>query len=64
MALYGLSIFNLHFWGFGIPFIFAGAWLLVRAYRFQQMVKEANTSSPAARLDSKRYTPPNRRKAS
>ena len=64
MALYGLSIFNLHFWGFGIPFIFAGAWLLVRAYRFQQMVKEANTSAPAARLDSKRYTPPNRRKAS
>ena len=64
MALYGLSIFNLHFWGFGIPFILAGAWLLVRAYRFQQMVKEANTSSPTARLESKRYTPPNRRKAS
>ncbi len=63
MALYGLSIFNLHFWGFGIPFIFAGAWLLVRAYRFQQKLKEANTST-TARLESKRYTPPNRRKAS
>lgn len=64
MALYGLSIFNLHFWGFGIPFILAGAWLLVRAYRFQQKLKEANTSSTTARLESKRYTPPNRRKAS
>jgi hypothetical protein len=63
MALYGLSIFNLHFWGFGIPFILAGAWLLVRAYRFQQKLKEANTST-TARLESKRYTPPNRRKAS
>jgi uncharacterized membrane protein len=63
MALYGLSIFNLHFWGFGIPFILAGAWLLVRAYRFQQKLKEANTS-PTASFESKRYTPPNRRKAS
>jgi uncharacterized membrane protein len=63
MALYGLSIFNLHFWGFGIPFILAGAWLLVRAYRFQQKLKEANTS-PTTSFESKRYTPPNRRKAS
>ncbi|HEX3840010.1 MAG TPA: hypothetical protein VHU85_04375 [Acidimicrobiales bacterium] len=63
MALYGLSIFNLHFWGFGIPFILAGAWFLVRAYRFQQKLKEANTSSTAT-FESKRYTPPNRRKAS
>ena len=28
MALYGLTVFNLHYWGFGIPFIMAGAWLL------------------------------------
>ena len=26
MALYGLSVFNLHYWGFGLPFILAGAW--------------------------------------
>ena len=36
MALYGLSLFNLHYWGFGVPFILAGAWFLVRAYRLQQ----------------------------
>jgi hypothetical protein len=64
MALYGLSIFNLHFWGFGIPFILAGAWYLVRAYRFQQQLKVASTSSSTTSFESKRYTPPNRRKAS
>jgi hypothetical protein len=64
MALYGLSIFNLHFWGFGIPYILAGAWFLVRAYRFQQKLKEANTSPTTTSFESKRYTPPNRRKAS
>jgi hypothetical protein len=74
MALYGLSIFNLHFWGFGIPYIMVGAWLLVRAYRFQQKLKEAGGStsgsatarggSTTSRLEpSKRYTPPTRRKA-
>src|SRR5271170_2140951 len=41
MALYGLAVFNLHYWGFGIPFLMAGAWLLVRAYRTQQAVKNA-----------------------
>ncbi len=29
MALYGLSVFNLHYWGFGVPFLMVGAWLLV-----------------------------------
>src|SRR6202042_3571511 len=28
MALYGLTVFNLHYWGFGVPYILAGAWLL------------------------------------
>ncbi len=67
MALYGLSIFNLHFWGFGIPYILAGAWLLVRAFRLQSKLKEARgtdggstsgrstTGRPGA---NKRYTPP------
>jgi uncharacterized membrane protein len=68
-ALYGLSIFNLHFWGFGIPFIMIGAWYLVRAYRLSEKLKHAKTDEgaggatgyrpPATRPQpSKRYTPP------
>jgi hypothetical protein len=62
MALYGLSIFNLHFWGFGIPYILAGAWLLVRAYRLSTKLKLAketgDTGSSSARYEAnKRYTP-------
>jgi hypothetical protein len=65
MALYGLAIFNLHYWGFGIPFLLAGSWLLVRSYRLQRDLREAtgggrdgrgtNSSRPAP---SRRYTPP------
>ena len=40
-ALYGLSFFNLHYWGFGVPFILIGSWYLVRAYRLQQKLKLA-----------------------
>jgi hypothetical protein len=65
MALFGLSIFNLHFWGFGVPYIMAGAWLLVRAYRLQQKLKLAKADglpqhgSPTLRAQpNKRYTPP------
>lgn len=66
MALYGLSIFNLHFWGFGIPYLLFGSWYLVRAYRLQQKLKLAKgdgttggTGGPAKRATpSKRYTPP------
>ena len=74
LALFGLGIFNLHYWGFGVPFIMAGAWLLVRAYRLQQKLKLAGGESrrratipPPSRLPSaggvlprpnKRYTPP------
>jgi hypothetical protein len=66
MALYGLSIFNLHFWGFGLPYIMAGAWLLVRAYRLQTSLKQAKltgggsrtSSSGGRRTPNKRYTPP------
>jgi hypothetical protein len=68
MALYGLTVFNLHYWGFGVPFIIAGAWLLVRAYRAQRDLKEAvnGTSSGRGALGpgpqaSKRYTPPVKR---
>jgi hypothetical protein len=70
MALYGLAVFNLRFWGFGVPFLLAGAWYLVRAYRLQQALKRAEAaegpvrpkgtaSQNAARpRRSKRYTPP------
>ena len=40
-ALYGLAVFNLHWWGFGVPFVLVGAWYLVRAYRAQRALKEA-----------------------
>jgi hypothetical protein len=73
MALFGLGIFNLRYWGFGIPFLMAGAWYLVRAWRLQSKLKLAGGGSqrsngtPNSRLPSaggmlprpnKRYTPP------
>ena len=62
LALYGLAVFNLHYWGFGIPFVMAGAWLLVRAYRLQQQLKAANAGGGVSEVafpkQSKRYTPP------
>jgi hypothetical protein len=73
LAMFGLGIFNLRFWGFGIPFLLAGAWLLVRAYRLQKKLRLAGGGSgsaygtPKSRLPSaggvlprpnKRYTPP------
>lgn len=71
LAIYGLGVVNLHYWGFGIPFLLAGAWYLVRSYRLQQALKRAGGggSSPPNRPGSrptngsrprsnKRYTPP------
>lgn len=73
-ALYGLAVFNLHYWGFGVPFILVGAWLLVRAYRAQRAEREATgvgryggrgpgggTSKATGPQASKRYTPPTSR---
>jgi hypothetical protein len=54
MALFGLGIFNLHYWGFGVPFVLAGAWLLVRAYRLSQKLKLATVNK------EKGYVPPPR----
>ena len=60
MALYGLAIFNLHYWGFGIPYILGAAWLLVRAYRLQRELREANGELPArAGTPGRRRPPPN-----
>ncbi len=48
MALYGLTIFNLKYWGFGVPFVMVAAWLLVRSYRTQRDLREATASGPTA----------------
>lgn len=45
MAMYGLALFNLHYWGFGVPFLMAGSWLLVRAYRANRDHRDATTGS-------------------
>lgn len=69
-ALYGLAIFNLHYWGFGVPFIMVAAWLLVRSYRLQRDLRQATGVGPTGRgrgssrassagaPRSRRYTPP------
>jgi hypothetical protein len=73
MALYGLTVFNLHYWGFGIPFLMVGAWYMVRAFRIQRSLRDSSGeprqivgsgmgSTGSARVvpprASKRYTPP------
>lgn len=69
MALYGLAVFNLHYWGFGVPFLLFGSWLMVRAHRAQKALREAtgqagrgrvggSASASAGPRPSKRYTPP------
>lgn len=71
MALYGLTVFNLHYWGFGIPYLLCAGWLIVRAYRAQKSLRDATggatspkgpgrrTAYAAARpRASRRYTPP------
>jgi hypothetical protein len=60
-ALYGLSIFNLGYWGFGVPFVMVGAWYLVRTYRLHRNLRESTVGGPSATSppgSSKRYTPP------
>lgn len=67
-ALYGLSLFNLHYWGFGVPYIMIGSWYLVRAYRLSEKLKKVKagdaggyrpaTSTTPLPPPSKRYTPP------
>ena len=67
-ALYGVSIFNFHYWGFGIPFAICGAWYIVRAYRLHRDYRLATGDLPSgagaranngasARVANKRYTP-------
>jgi hypothetical protein len=65
-ALYGLTIFNLHYWGFGAPFIMVGAWYLVRAYRLHRNLSQSTSDRPSAKArppsKSGRYTPPSPRR--
>ena len=62
MALFGLAIFNLHYWGFGVPYIMVAAWLLVRSYRLQRELREVTATGSATGRSrpqaSGRYTPP------
>jgi len=70
VALFGLGVFNLKDWGFGIPFVMVGAWYLVRSYRLSQKVKLASGNGPGSGRSggapprsprprsNKRYTPP------
>jgi hypothetical protein len=74
LALYGLAIFQLHYtyFGFAAPFLLAGAWYLIRAWRLQQELKAAEAAGPQAPRPkrattnataprprrNKRYTPP------
>jgi hypothetical protein len=70
-ALYGLTTFNLHYWGFGVPYLGVGGWYLTRAYRARQAVRNAGEDgtsggpgSPGGRGSpppSKRFTPPSTR---
>jgi hypothetical protein len=46
-ALFGLGIFNLHYWGFGVPFLMVGSWYLVRAWRLNSKLKLAGGGSKA-----------------
>jgi hypothetical protein len=55
LALFGLGIFNLHYWGFGLPFLLGGAWYLVRAWKLQSKLKLAGGGSRGS------YGPPNSR---
>ena len=60
--MYGLSIFNFGYLGFGVPFVMVGAWYLVRTYRLHRSLKEATADGPststARPTSNKRYTPP------
>jgi hypothetical protein len=59
LALYGLAVFNLHYWGFGVPFLLGGAWYLVRAYRFNQELKRVGgTDASSSRSQSRRVSVP------
>lgn len=73
LALFGLTVFNLHYWGFGVPFLMFGAWMMVTSYRLNKSLKEAaggggvppgsaasraSATTTAKPRSSRRHTPP------
>ena len=45
MALFGLTVFNLHYWGFALPYLLCAGWLLVRGYQLQAAIKEERAAA-------------------
>lgn len=63
MALYGLALFNLRYWGFAVPFLLGAGWLLVRGYRawhddHAERAGPTTVTPSASPRASRRYTPP------
>jgi hypothetical protein len=72
LAVYGVSLFQLGWLGFAVPFVLAGAWYIVRQFRMQSALRRAedadvgpsNRRSAAKPVNgarprpTKRYTPP------
>jgi hypothetical protein len=72
LAIYGVSLFQLGWLGFAVPFVLAGAWYIVRQFRMQSALRRATEADagPSSRRTaakpangarprpSKRYTPP------
>lgn len=50
LCLQGLALFDLRFWGFAIPFVAAGAWLLARAYRSRDTAADPEVPGPGGPL--------------
>jgi hypothetical protein len=51
-ALFGLALFNMHYWGFAVPFVMVGGWLIARAYRLSQDTKLAASGGVPPRRTS------------
>jgi len=72
LAIYGVSLFQLGWLGFAIPFVLAGAWYIVRQFRLQQAFRRktegsgrppspkgnGRSSNGSRPRPNKRYTPP------
>jgi hypothetical protein len=49
MAMYGLAILNLHYWGFALPYLLFGGWMLLRTYRARRDLRAATPGSSSTR---------------
>ncbi len=63
LGLQGLALFDLRFWGFALPFVAAGAWLVARAYRAREATPDPGVEASGAATRpgpvgaNKRFTP-------